>query len=201
MPKLCLSRASVSAPFSVPSTRTLRPRNRPMPPITAASSAKARSPASGTKSLDQPADVVEAVRPLGMARDLNLLPRRQRANRSGAAGGWRCASRRPTSSAMLSSPSVDRWRSSSILPSSSAIGRSKSRKWRHHLAARQRVRGLDQPAQPVALRHAYRSASSRYRRARASAARCADRRRGRADGWRRRGAAHAATACPGRGRP
>ena len=28
---------------------------------------------------DQPGDVVEAVRPLGMARHLNLLPRRQRA--------------------------------------------------------------------------------------------------------------------------
>ena len=27
--------------------------------------------------VDQPGDVVEAVRPLGMARDLNLLPRRQ----------------------------------------------------------------------------------------------------------------------------
>ena len=59
---------------------------------------------------------------------------------------------------------------------------------------------LDQPAQPLALRHGYRSASWRCRRGRASAARCADRRRDRADGWRRHGAARAATAAPGRAR-
>ena len=51
MPKLCFTLLSVSAPFSVPSTITERPRNRPNPPSTAASSAKARSPASGVKSL------------------------------------------------------------------------------------------------------------------------------------------------------
>ena len=38
--------------------------------------------------VDQPGDVVEAVRPLGMARDLHLLPRRQLRIALAAAAGW-----------------------------------------------------------------------------------------------------------------
>src|SRR5438045_2064753 len=48
-------RLSVSAPFSVPITMTLRPRNRPRPPMIAASSEKLRSPASGVNSVINPA--------------------------------------------------------------------------------------------------------------------------------------------------
>ena len=40
--------------FSVPITTTGRPWKRPIPPTTAASSAKARSPASGMKSVIRP---------------------------------------------------------------------------------------------------------------------------------------------------
>ena len=77
MPKLCLMRPSVSEPFSWPITMTERPRKMPSPPMMAASSAKCRSPASGVNSSISAADVVEAMRPVGMARDLRLLPRRE----------------------------------------------------------------------------------------------------------------------------
>ena len=141
------------------------------------------------------------MRPLGMPRDLHLLPRRQPRIGLRAAARSALLSSRPTSSAMLSSLSVERWRSSSILPSSSAIGRSKSRKCAASSAAAPRGWAVSTSrAQPLGSGHGYRSASSRYRRGPASAARCADRRRGRAGGWRRHGAAHAATASPGRDR-
>ena len=57
--------------------QTLSPRKRPKPPTMAASSPNLRSPASGVKSSISAGDVVEAVRPLRMARDLRLLPGRQ----------------------------------------------------------------------------------------------------------------------------
>ena len=67
----------MTEPFSWPMTQTLSPRNRPKPPTIASSSPNLRSPASGTKSVISRGDIVEAVRPLRMARDLGLLPRRQ----------------------------------------------------------------------------------------------------------------------------
>ena len=51
------------------------PLNRPMPPRTAASSAKARSPASGVNSVIRLVDVILRLRAVGMAGDLGLLPR------------------------------------------------------------------------------------------------------------------------------
>ncbi len=77
MPKLCLMRESVSSPFCWPSTTMLRPPSRPTPPTMAASSPNTRSPASGVVVGDQPVDVALRVRPLGMARHLHPLPRRQ----------------------------------------------------------------------------------------------------------------------------
>ncbi len=52
MPKLRSIRLLVSEPFSWPITTTGWSLNRASPPITAASSAKARSPASGMYSLN-----------------------------------------------------------------------------------------------------------------------------------------------------
>ena len=51
MPKLCSIRVRVSLPFSWPITTTGRSSNRASPPVTAASSAKFRSPASGMNSV------------------------------------------------------------------------------------------------------------------------------------------------------
>ncbi len=62
---------------------------------------------------------------------------------------------------------------------------------RPHLL-RQRMMFGHQRLQPVRRGHEYRSASSRYRHGPASAARCASRRRGREDDWRRNGAARGA---------
>ena len=58
-------------------TQMLSPRNRPKPPTIASSSLNLRSPANGDELRDQRVDVVEAMRPLRMAGDLRLLPRRQ----------------------------------------------------------------------------------------------------------------------------
>ncbi|MGY4316724.1 hypothetical protein ACVWW1_006051 [Bradyrhizobium sp. JR3.5] len=54
MPKLCLMRVSVVAPFSWPTTQMLSPRKRPKPPIRASSSANLRSPAIGVNSVIRP---------------------------------------------------------------------------------------------------------------------------------------------------
>jgi hypothetical protein len=74
MPKLCRTRLSVSLPFSVPMHHD-RPAAEPAEAADhRRSSAKARSPASGVKSVISACDVVEEMRPVGMARDLGLLP-------------------------------------------------------------------------------------------------------------------------------
>ena len=51
MPKLCLMRLSVVAPFSWPTTQIGSPRKRPKPPTSASSSANLRSPAIGVNSV------------------------------------------------------------------------------------------------------------------------------------------------------
>ncbi len=51
MPKLCLMRLSVVAPFSWPTTQMASPRKRPKPPISASSSPNLRSPAIGVNSV------------------------------------------------------------------------------------------------------------------------------------------------------
>ena len=166
------SRASVSAPFSVPSTTTLRPRNRPMPADHGGVLGKGAVAGERRELGDQRRRCSRA--PCGRSGwratciFCHGVSRGVGCAQQAVGGGGRAA---PTSSAMLSAAGLDRWRSSSILPSSSAIGCSKSRKWRFTggVLADVRSRPAGAAGPPG---HACRSGWSRCRRAPASAARC-----------------------------
>ena len=71
----------MSLPFSWPTTATARPRKRPRPAIDGAVLAKEPVAGQRRELVEQRGDIVGEMRPGRMARDLNLLPRRQLAHR------------------------------------------------------------------------------------------------------------------------
>ena len=113
-------------PFSWPMTQMLSPRKRPKPPTMRLVLAELAVAGERRELGDQRVDVVEAMRPLRMARHLRLLPRRQvgvevaqRLRRLGLEPRDLVADVGCRSAASA--------RSSSTLASSSATGFSKSR--------------------------------------------------------------------------
>ena len=68
---------AVSEPFSWPITATDWPRKRPQATQDRLVLAEFAVAGQGREVLDQPANVIDAMRPLRMARDLGLLPGRE----------------------------------------------------------------------------------------------------------------------------
>ena len=126
MPKLCLMRLSVSEPFSWPmhhDRAAAKPADAAHDGLVLGEVAVA---GERREILDQGADEVEAMRPLGVARDLRLLPGRELGVGVDEGGCAFCSSF-VTSSAICGPPSLCIALSSDTLLSSSAIGFSKSR--------------------------------------------------------------------------
>ena len=74
MPKFRFVRSLMSRPFWWPTSTTVRPSSLPSPVTIARSSAATAIAVQLEEVVEDPLDVVERVRPVGMARELDRLP-------------------------------------------------------------------------------------------------------------------------------